>query len=135
MFFGIEAIYYHVVSEAVYQTERWRMLAILLQNHDIKFKSLKIGTCHLKEVNIDFDIYMNLTNKQMNGYISDYSCKDVDFNGCKDIQDIFIHRSDVEEVEIKYDEMEIDTFLYLFDISKEEFEHMTENFRTCYYNI
>lgn len=135
MFFGIEAVYYHVVSEAVYQTERWRMLAILLQNHDIKFKSFKIGTCHLKEVNISFGIYMNLTNKQMNGYISDYSCKDVDFNGCRDIQDLFIHRSDVEEIEIEYDEMAIDTFLYLFNISKENFEYMAENFRTCYYNI
>ena len=69
------------------------------------------------------------------GYISDYSCKDVDFNGCRDIQDLFIHRSDVEEIEIEYDEMAIDTFLYLFNISKEDFEYMAENFRTCYYNI
>ena len=115
MFFGIEAVYYHVVSEAVYQTERWRMLAILLQNHDIKFKSFKIGTCHLKEVNINFGIYMNLTNKQMNGYISDYSCKDVDFNGCRDIQDLFIHRSDVEEIELRlepYEGFDADYYFY-----------------------
>ena len=135
MFFGIEAKYYHTVSEAVYQTERWRMLSILLQNHNIKFKTLKIGTCHLKEVDIDFDIYMNLTRDKMDAYISDYPCKDVNFNGCKDIQDLFIHRSDIEEIDIEYDEMAIDTYLYLFDISKEDFEHMAENFRTCYYNI
>lgn len=134
MFFGIESCWFDVVSKAVYQTERWRMLSILLQRQDIELQSLKIGVCHLPEVNIDFDIYMTFTKTYIDNI--DYSdCYEVTFNGQKDIQDVFIHRCDVETITIDYEEDVIDTWLYLLDIEKSDFADMTERLRTSYYNI
>ena len=127
-------MFFNAVNQAVYQTERWRMLSILLQRQDIKLQSLKIGICHLPEVNIDFDIYMTFTKTYINNI--DYcDCYEVIFNGQRDIQDIFIHRCNTETITIDYEENVIDTWLYLLDIEKDDFEDMTEKLRTSYYNI
>lgn len=134
MSLGAKVCWFDVVSQAVYQSERWRMLSILLQRQDIELTSLKIGVCHLHEVDIDFDINMNLTKIHIDN--SEYNdCYEVTFNGQKDIQDLFIHRCDVEEITIDYEEDVINTWLYLLDIDKYDFGDMAEALRTSYYNI